>query len=170
MTGATEPTGRVPDGMTPGAGAGDDLHELVLQRLRKVDQRYTSGRRAIVEALAGAGRPLNISDIAGVLPSMARSSAYRHLMDLHVAGVVRRVEANDEFGRFELAEDLTGHHHHLLCVKCGAVIDVTPSADLERATTKALAELAAAEGFDIHSHRLDGVGVCRTCSWPSRSG
>lgn len=145
------------------SGVGTDLHEVVVDRLRKADQRYTSGRRSIVELLGAAGRPLNIGDIAQLLPDMARSSAYRHLMDLQIAGVVRRVAANDEFARFELAEDLTEHHHHLLCVTCGAVIDVTPSGSLERAMTKALVELAAAEGFEMHSHRLDGLGICREC-------
>ncbi|MCU4182829.1 transcriptional repressor [Acidiferrimicrobium sp. IK] len=145
------------------APADDDLHELAAARLRTVDQRYTSGRRAIVDLLAGAGRPVSIADIAELRPDLARSSAYRHLMDLQVAGVVRKLAADDEFARFELAEDLTEHHHHLLCVSCGAVTDVSPSATLEKAIGRALCDLAAAEGFEISSHRLDAVGVCRDC-------
>lgn len=141
----------------------DELRELVVDRLRQADQRYTSGRREMVEILAGAGRPLNIADIAHLLPDMARSSAYRHLTDLQNAGVVRRVEANDDFGRFELAEDLTGHHHHLLCSHCGAVIDIDPPAPLERAIEKALDALAVAADFELRSHRLDGLGLCSKC-------
>lgn len=149
-----------------------ELNELVLGRLRAAERRYTSGRRAMVELLVAAGRPLNIADIAQLAPGMARSSAYRHLMDLQGAGVVRRVTAHDEFARFELAEDLTEHHHHLLCVDCGAAIDVTPAPALERAMTEALAELGQAQEFEIHSHRLDGLGLCRGCrpSPPDRKG
>ena len=73
-------------------------------RLRRVDLRYTAGRRAIVELLASVGHPVSISDIASRLPEVPRSSAYRHLVDLQGAGVVRRIAANDEFARFELAE------------------------------------------------------------------
>ncbi len=145
------------------AAADEELHELAAGRLRKIEQRYTSGRRAIVELLAAAGRPVSIADIADLRPDLARSSAYRHLMDLQLAGVVRRLSADDEFARFELAEDLTEHHHHLLCVDCGAVIDVSPSRTLERAIGRALSELAAAEGFEVSSHRLDALGVCRDC-------
>jgi len=47
------------------------------------------------------------SDIATELPGVPRSSAYRHLVDLQGAGVVRRIAASDEFARFELAENLT---------------------------------------------------------------
>jgi Fe2+ or Zn2+ uptake regulation protein len=141
----------------------EDLHSLVEHRLRRVDQRYTAGRRAIVDLLACVDRPLTIADIAEARPDLARSSAYRHLVDLQQAGVVRRVAGHDEFGRFELAEELTEHHHHLLCQGCGAVFDVAPSVGLERAVTKALAEVAANEGFEIRGHQVDAVGLCSSC-------
>ena len=95
---------------------------------------------------------------------MPRSSAYRHLTDLHAAGLVRRVTANDEFTRFELAEDLTEHHHHLLCVNCGKVIDVTLPAGFEHDTAAAISQLADTEGFQAHSHRLDVLGLCAGCA------
>ena len=140
-----------------------DVHTVVEDRLRRVDQRYTSGRRAIVDLLVSAGHPVSIGDIAQRLPDMPRSSAYRHLTDLHAAGLVRRVTANDEFTRFELAEDLTEHHHHLLCVNCGKVIDVTPPPGFEQQVAGAVAQLASAEGFQAHSHRLDVLGICVAC-------
>ncbi|HXY43591.1 MAG TPA: Fur family transcriptional regulator [Acidimicrobiales bacterium] len=141
----------------------DALHDLAEARLRRVDQRYTPGRRAVIDLLASAGHPVSIGDIAGRLPDLPRSSAYRHLLDLQIAGLVRRVAANDEFARFELAEDLTEHHHHLLCVNCGKVTDVTPSATFEQSVTDTIEQLAKAEGFRSHSHRLDVLGVCADC-------
>jgi Fe2+ or Zn2+ uptake regulation protein len=141
----------------------DDLHVLVEGRLRGIDQRYTAGRRAIVELLYRVGHPVSIGDIADGLPDLPRSSAYRHLVDLQAAGVVRRVAANDDFARFEFAEDLTEHHHHLLCVSCGKVIDITPSAVFERTIARQLDALAEEEGFQPHSHRVDVLGVCASC-------
>ena len=141
----------------------DDLHGVAERRLRRIDQRYTSGRRAIVELLLSSGHPVSIGDIAERLPDLPRSSAYRHLTDLHAAGLVRRVTASDEFTRFELAEDLTEHHHHLLCVSCGKVTDVTLPDGFEQQVTGAIGELADAEGFEAHSHRLDVLGLCLTC-------
>jgi Fe2+ or Zn2+ uptake regulation protein len=140
-----------------------DLHGVAERRLRRIDQRYTSGRRAIVELLISAGHPVSIEDIAGRLPGLPRSSAYRHLTDLQAAGLVRRVAAGDEFTRFELAEDLTQHHHHLLCASCGKVTDVTPPAGFEEHVAQAVGQVAAAEGFEPHSHRLDVVGMCAAC-------
>ena len=141
----------------------DDMHGVVERRLRLIDQRYTSGRRAIVDLLVSAGHPVSIGDIAERLPGLPRSSAYRHLTDLHAAGLVRRVTASDEFTRFELAEDLTEHHHHLLCMSCGKVIDVTLPASFEQQAAEAIGQLADAEGFQAHSHRLDVLGLCAAC-------
>jgi Fe2+ or Zn2+ uptake regulation protein len=140
-----------------------DLHGVVEDRLRGVDQRYTAGRRAIIGLLVSAGHPVSIGDIAQRLPDLPRSSAYRHLTDLEAAGIVRRVTANDEFTRFELAEDLTEHHHHLLCITCGKVIDVTLPAGFEQAVATTIGQLADAEGFQPQSHRLDVLGVCAAC-------
>ncbi|HEY1345616.1 MAG TPA: transcriptional repressor, partial [Streptosporangiaceae bacterium] len=91
----------------------DDMHSVAERALRRIDQRYTRGRRAIIELLVTAGHPVSIEDIAEQLPGVPRSSAYRHLTNLHAAGLIRRVTASDEYTRFELAEDLTEHHHHL---------------------------------------------------------
>src|SRR5271163_2113543 len=113
----------------------DDLHTVVEGRLRRYDQRYTNGRRAIVDVLVDAGHPVSIDDIAERLPDLPRSSAYRHLSALQSAMVVRRVAANDEFARFELAEDLTEHHHHFLCMSCGKVSDIVPSPAFEQTIT-----------------------------------
>ena len=142
----------------------DDLHDLVEVRLKRIDQRYTPGRRAIVEFLASHGHPVSISDIAAELPEVPRSSAYRHLVDLQTAGVVRRIAASDEFARFELAEDLTEHHHHLLCTSCGRVIDVTPTPAFERTVDRVVEELAAQQGFHPTSHALDIIGKCASCA------
>jgi Fur family transcriptional regulator, ferric uptake regulator len=147
----------------PAQEAAGDLHGTVEHRLRQVDQRYTAGRRAIIGLLVSAGHPVSIGDIAERLPGVPRSSAYRHLTDLETAGIVRRVTANDEFTRFELAEDLTGHHHHLLCLSCGKVIDVTLPAEVEEGVTTAIVQLARAESFQAHSHRLDILGLCAAC-------
>jgi Fe2+ or Zn2+ uptake regulation protein len=140
-----------------------DLHMLAEKRLRDVDQRYTAGRRAIIDLLAQTGHPVSIGDIADRLPSLPRSSAYRHLVDLQIAGLVRRVSASDEFARFELAEDLTEHHHHLLCISCGKVTDVTPTPTFERQVSKTVDDLSSVENFEPHSHRLDVLGLCASC-------
>jgi Fe2+ or Zn2+ uptake regulation protein len=142
-----------------------DVHDEAAIRLAALDQRYTPGRRAIVGALAASARPLTVPEILagterGALP---QSSAYRNLAVLVDASVVHRLAGNDEFARYELTEDLAGHHHHLLCGGCGTVADVSASPRLERALAEA-ARLAAEEsGFEVTGHRIDLLGRCAEC-------
>jgi Fe2+ or Zn2+ uptake regulation protein len=138
----------------------------VALRLASFDQRYTTGRRAIVEVLAEAARPLTVPEVLGAEAGagLRQSSAYRNLTVLLEAGVVRRLAGADDMGRFELAEELSGHHHHhLVCQACGVVVDVTALPRLERALSEA-ARLAAEEmGFAVTDHRIDLLGRCRDC-------
>ncbi|HEY2428790.1 MAG TPA: Fur family transcriptional regulator [Acidimicrobiales bacterium] len=145
---------------SPTAG---DLHTEVARRLALVDQRYTSSRRALVEVLAQAGRPLSIPEILAVAGALPQSSAYRNITTLSDAGAVRRVAGNDANGRFELAEDLAGHHHHLLCTGCGHVFDIDAPPRLERAVAETARDIAESSGFAVDTHRLDLVGVCADC-------
>ena len=78
--------------------------------------------------------------------------------------MVRRIVTSDEHARFELAEDLTGHHHHLVCGTCGRVEDFTVSHQLERSLDAALARVAGDTGFQVDHHRLDLVGTCSNCA------
>jgi Fe2+ or Zn2+ uptake regulation protein len=141
-----------------------DLHAVVAEHLRSVGLRYTPGRRAVVELLAGCGHPVSIGDIERALPSVPRSSAYRHLADLETASVVHRITGADEFARYELVETLTGHHHHLMCTGCGNVVDIASSAAFERMAAEHLDRLAEAEGFVPTSHRIDVLGRCAACT------
>jgi Fe2+ or Zn2+ uptake regulation protein len=132
-------------------------------RLARGGQRLTEGRRTIVDTLAGADRPLTIPEILGASGELAQSSAYRNLAVLEAAGVVVKVVSTDEWVRYELAEDLTGHHHHLICGQCGAVVDIVVPADIEAGLDRELGRVALAKGYKLHHHRLDLIGTCPAC-------
>lgn len=149
--------------MTTTAERLDELHRTATVRLRAVGQRYTANRRMLMEILAEAGRPETIPDLLEGRSGPPLSSAYRNLAVLERAGLVRRVITGEEHGRWELAEELTDHHHHLVCSSCGRVEDVTIPSRLERDVGRTLASVAGRSGFTAVSHRLDLVGLCRTC-------
>jgi Fe2+ or Zn2+ uptake regulation protein len=136
---------------------------MVEARLRSVGQRYTPQRRALVEALSVARNPVAVPELA-VEPRPPQSSLYRNLAVLEDAGAVRRVVLEERTARYELAEDLTQHHHHLICGTCGAVEDVAVPADLERRVERSLEELVGRTGFTAAGHRLDVFGTCRRCA------
>ena len=137
-----------------------DVHAAAAARLDAAGQRYTSGRRALVDRLVGLTGPAGIDAVRGGLPL---SSVYRNLTVLEEAGVVRRVPGPGDSALYELAEDLTEHHHHLHCQNCGRAEDFVMPASLERALDRAVAAAAQRVGFQALSHDLDFVGLCADC-------
>jgi Fur family transcriptional regulator, zinc uptake regulator len=120
-------------------------------------------RRALVATLASAGRPLSIPEILITTDEIPQSSAYRNITALIDVGVVRRVNGIDDHGRFELAEEFAGHHHHLSCGRCGKVEDVAPSPRLERAMAEAARVVVEEQGYQVTEHHFDLVGRCPDC-------
>jgi Fur family transcriptional regulator, ferric uptake regulator len=145
--------------------ADERTHRDVAFRLARSEQRYTRQRRMMVEALSSIARPATIAEILDAAPELPVSTAYRNLAVLADAGVVRRVNGSDEFGRFELAEEVSGHHHHhAVCSRCGLVIDATSSPRLEAALAETARAIAQENGFDVSDHRLELVGHCSRCA------
>lgn len=139
------------------------IHEEVATLLRRADQRYTSGRRRLVKVLQMGDGPLTITQILMADPSLPQSSVYRNLTILEEVGAVTRIVTRDDFARYELAEDLTGHHHHLICSSCGDVADFALDSSAERELDQALQQAADQFGFQVTGHRLDLLGHCSSC-------
>ena len=140
------------------------IHEAAGSLLRADDQLYTSGRRELVGLLASVGRPATIPDLLEMRPKLTQSSVYRNLAVLEQVGVVQRVVSSDDRARYELAEDLMGHHHHLICVSCGRVDDFVVSSRGERSVEAVLERAIGETGFQAAGHRLDVVGICADCA------
>jgi Fe2+ or Zn2+ uptake regulation protein len=140
------------------------VHSTAADRLRDEGQRYTAQRRGLVALLVEVEQPLTIPQLLERQPGLSQSSAYRNLAVLERARVVHRIAGADGFARYELTEDLTGHHHHLICSSCGEVADFAVSDAVERDLEVALHRAAQRAGFQVSGHRLDLVGTCAACS------
>jgi Fe2+ or Zn2+ uptake regulation protein len=147
---------------------GPDVDQVVAVRLQRLGQRLTPRRRSLLEILRTAAHPLTIHEILDRGNGLAMSSAYRNLTVLEQAGVVHRLVTREDFARYELAEELTEHHHHLVCSSCGLVRDLPSDVNVER-LMKAVTARATEEGFTPVTHRLDIVGLCADCSKEAKS-
>lgn len=148
-----------------------DVHIEVARRFVQHDQRYSSKRRAIVAMLETSDRPLTIIEILqlsknfkGTKNAIVQSSLYRNLVVLEEVGAVQKVVSTDDNGRYELNEEILGHHHHLLCSKCGDVRDVVIPENLEKNLDATLTQIAKRSGFKLDQHRLDLIGRCKKCA------
>ena len=147
----------------PGTLALETVHERVERQLATDQQRYTDGRRRLVTLLVAAGRPLSLPEMLARDHELPQSSAYRNLDILESTGLVRRLATDTDHARYELAESLLGHHHHLICTGCGSIQDVRLAPDVEGAVEAALEQVAADAGFEPERHTLDLHGRCREC-------
>ena len=143
-----------------------ELHAVVRMRLARHDYRYTPGRRRLVAELAAAGRPVTLPEIASAAPDLPVSSIYRTLEVLERSGVVNRISIRGDRAHFELAEPLLSHHHHLVCVACGAIEDIHLDDELEDLVDRNLAEAARRAAFTPLRHLLDLHGHCSDCEPP----
>lgn len=140
------------------------LEQAVEQRLSSEGIRLTRGRRATLQAMSDAGGPRTATEIqADLSDAIPLSSLYRSLSVFAAAGVLTAQHDSEGIMRFELAEWLTGHHHHLVCISCGTAVDVVPDTEQEQAIERLIEQMAAASGFAVTGHRFEIEGRCASC-------
>lgn len=140
-----------------------ELHATVRDHLRRSRQRYTAGRRGLVEMLVDIQRPVTIPELIEAGAGQSQSSLYRNLAVLEQCGIVRRLPSVNESSRYELDEHFTEHHHHLVCSQCGRVEDITLTATLEDDLEHAVERAGRSHGYALEDHRLELIGACPDC-------
>ena len=141
----------------PPAGAAGRLRAF----LRSRGLRMTGEREALVRAALGRRRHFTLEELAQEAvrhdARASRATVYRGLPILIEAGILQPVLVSDEPRRFELAFGRR-HHDHLLCRRCGKVVEFRSSA-IEELQLK----VAARHGFRLTSHVHELVGDCASC-------
>jgi len=134
------------------------------KRLETRQARFTPARRLVIETLSASPGPQTAAALASAIGSaIPISSLYRTLSTLEETEIVERFPDQTGVARFELAEWLTGHHHHTTCIECGATSDVAVPVDLETTVIEIVSEVGKRLDFDVTGHRLDLQGVCSQC-------
>jgi Fur family ferric uptake transcriptional regulator len=127
--------------------------------------RPTRQRLAIVEALDISQRPMTAQHLhASLAPTEVRpaprgpglATVYRTLQAVAAAGFARTFRSSDGELAYKLCEP--EHHHHLVCERCGTVVEI-PSCEVESWA----GEIASRRGFTVTSHLADIYGVCADC-------
>jgi Fur family transcriptional regulator, ferric uptake regulator len=132
----------------------------LIERLRGAGYKVTPPRLAVVEAIEAAGEHLNPADILdqakAIHPGLGRATVYRTLELLTQLGVVRPIYIGD-LGPTYIRAD--GNHHHLICSRCGRVVDFD-----QCIADSMAADLKHRFGFTITSHLLEFYGLCAACA------
>lgn len=141
------------------------LHRQVEGQLNAQDVRYTKGRRTVVAALAECDGPRSAAELSvRIGETVPLSSLYRTLAVLEEAKIVTPHFATKGLARYELAEWLTGHHHHLVCIECGTVEDIEVPPHYEQQVAALVDDIAATSSFTATNHALEIEGTCERCA------
>ena len=132
--------------------------ERAKNRLDEAGFRTGAARQKVIELLGGESCALTALEIDRRLPSVGRASVYRTLEQLEQLELVHRVDVGGEVVAFE-RNDPGGHHHHMVCVRCGRLVPFSDPA-LERA----IEGIGARADFEITAHDVLLRGVCPRCS------
>ena len=133
-----------------------------MEALAERGYRTTWPRQLLIRSIAGKDRHFTAEELRGQLPGIGRATVYRCLKLLVEAGILCRVLLEDGNLHYQLSH--RGHHHHLLCVQCGASQDLL-GCDIEGV----LREVAASHAFQISGHWLEVYGLCPNCSFRGRT-
>ena len=127
--------------------------------LKKKGLKLTPQRSLIIDAIHRVEAHLTaeeiISHVQAKMPEVHKSTIYRTLELLEETGCVFKSELGDHF-IYHHAEE--GHHHHLICSKCGKVVECDEGifAPVEKS-------LAEKYGFHADFKHLMMSGLCKEC-------
>ena len=102
----------------------------IFSRLSELGYRLTPQRMMIVSAIQNSNDHISAEEIftqvVARYPHINISTVYRTLELLKELGLVMETDLGEGRVRYHPADK--GHHHHLVCQECGAIIDLDESA------------------------------------------
>ncbi|MEO6886187.1 MAG: transcriptional repressor [Jatrophihabitantaceae bacterium] len=127
-------------------------------------QRATRQGAVIKNALCAAGGFVSAQDVYAALRSdgdaVGLSTVYRHLQSFVDEGAVDVIHTPDGETTYRFCGDSTsGHHHHLVCRRCGRTEEIEG-----RVVEKWAASVAAEHGYTNVDHTVELFGTCVNCT------
>ena len=142
--------------MRKSLGMTSPLEKLCRERGLKM----TGQRRVISRVLSESADHPDVEQVhqraAALDPRISLATVYRTMRLFEEAKVVNRLDFGDGRARYEKPRAGKNHHHHLIDLETGAVIEFV-SEDVEKLKEKIAAEL----GYELRGHRLELYGVRR---------
>jgi len=130
-------------------------------KLSKQGYRLTPQRIMVLSAIENSDNHISAEEIYAQIvahyPNVNISTVYRTLELLKRLGLVTETDLGEGRVRYHSAEK--GHHHHLVCRECGAIIDLDESV-LSPVKDALLREY----GFIADLRHLAIMGRCVNCS------
>lgn len=134
----------------------------IVKTLRAGGERMTPIRMELIAILSSAHAPRSPQELRTALTKKGfaanKTTVYRQLELLERYGIVQPVQFADRTKRYELVSE-SGHHHHLVCVRCQRIEDISFPTDLEQQEKLIWKQ----SHFKVLQHSLEFFGLCKQC-------
>ena len=127
--------------------------------LRSASMRVTRPRIATlmaVEAIPHADTHTVTATVRARIGKVSTQAVYDVLKALTDAGLVRRIEPEGSPARYE--RRVGDNHHHLMCRRCGVIVDVDCAVGLAPCMGA-----GNDQGFEINEVEITYWGICPEC-------
>ncbi len=122
---------------------------------------HSRQREAIIDAFLTAGKHITAEELFNVVrrknPEIGYATVQRNLNLMCESGLAEEVKIGKQKTRYEQKYGHK-HHDHLVCIKCGRLIEVNDD-KIEKLQDK----LAEANDFIPIKHELKIYGICSKC-------
>ncbi|MBI5189640.1 MAG: transcriptional repressor [Nitrospirae bacterium] len=135
-----------------------DLNRYIAKKGLKV----TRQREAVAEVFFAEKGHISAEElymkVAKSHPGIGLTTVYRTLKLLTEAGLAKERRFGEPQGVYE-KEDEDRHHDHLICTRCGKIVEFK-----EPSIEEMQEDVARRYGFVVTDHKMELYGLCRTCS------
>jgi Fur family transcriptional regulator, ferric uptake regulator len=130
-------------------------------QIKQAGLKVTLPRVKILNVLETSDKNhLNAEDVYKTLlqngEQIGLATVYRVLTQFESAGLVHRHHFDGGQSVFELNRG--GHHDHLVCLRCGKIVEFVEETIEERQRS-----IAREHGFSLEDHSLIIYGICSDC-------
>jgi len=146
------------------ATASTHTHDDLAALLASHDMRVTAQRLVVLDAMLREPNDVTAQTLHERLrpdhPRLGLATVYRTLASLADAGVLDRLHHSHGAICYRYCEP--GHHHHLICRNCHAVVELR-DCDLDEWANR----VGSKHGFRRVEHSIELQGLCDSCDEPT---
>ena len=136
--------------------------EHLIERLRMNGYKITPQRQEILKAILSCSVPQSAEEIHQKVtvkhPNISLDTVYRNLNVLLSIDLICKFNYKEGKSSYEINKG-NSHHHHLVCLKCGAAepVDFCPLKYFDQKI------FLKEKYFEIKEHRFEIYGYCADC-------
>lgn len=139
-----------------------DPREVLREYVAANGLKLTRQRELIADVFFDSGGHLKVEDLLERVrekdPNVSLATVYRTMKLLTECGLASPHRFGDRHVRYEPTDQDEEHHDHLICTKCGRIVEFF-NEEIE-----ALQERVAEEnGYVVTHHRMELYGLCAKC-------